>query len=230
MLRTSLAALLLLPVLLPADSPLDGLPPVAGAGARAFLVRHAQAYSNLRPEPEGMSEEQLDHLTDLGREQAARTAEALAGRGVGLVLTSPASRARETARIIADALGVPLRVEPRLRPLEVGDGLDWDARFAEWDAGRDPSPPGGESMAEVGERVGALVGSLPEEVGGGGSAVLVAHSEVIGAYLGQLEGVPPAERLENSVANASISVVDSPREGAPVVRVRGLRPGADPSS
>lgn len=203
---------------------LDGLPPAPETGARAFLVRHAQAYSNLRPAPEGMSDEELDHLTDLGRAQAERTAAALRGQGVERVLSSPANRARETAEILAEALGVPLQVEPRLRPLDLGDGLDWPDRFEAWEAGRDPSPPGGESLAELGVRVAGLVDDLPDEVSGGGAAVLVAHSEVIGAYLGHLGGVPPHRRLEDPVANASISVVDVEPDGAPSVRARNLRP------
>jgi len=225
-----MSRLLLATSLLAASGPLlDPLPAADGAGARAFLVRHAQAYSNLRPAPEGMSEEQLDHLTDLGREQAALAAAELRNQGVELVLSSPAGRARETAQILAETLGVPMRVEPRLQPLAVGDGLDWDDRFAEWEAGRDPSPPGGESMAEVGARVFGLVESLPSAVSGGGGAVLVAHSEVIGAYLGQLQGVPPPKRMEDSVANGSISVVDQVPGGPPVIVARNLRPaGAAP--
>jgi probable phosphoglycerate mutase len=140
-------------------------------------------------------------------------------------LSSPANRAQETARIIADTLGVPMRIEPALRPLGVGDGLDWDERFAEWEAGRDPSPPGGESLAEVGQRVDALVESLPGEVPGRGAAVLVAHSEVIGAYLGQLLDIPPHRRLEDSVANGSISAVDQVPGGPPRLLARNLRPG-----
>lgn len=211
-----------------AGETLDGLPPAPDAGARVFLVRHALAYSNLQPAPDGMTGAELDRLTDLGRAQAERTATALRDRGVALILSSPANRARETADILAARLGVPVRVEPRIRPLEVGDGLDWPDRFAEWEAGRDPSPTGGESLAELGVRVAGLVDGLPGELAGGTAVVLVAHSEVIGAYLGHLGDTPPHRRLEDSVGNASISVVDVTPGGDPAVRARDLRPEAAP--
>ena len=223
--RLLVAALLLAT----SGSLLDRLPPADGAGARAFLVRHAQALSNLDPPPEGLSGEELDHLTDLGRQQAALAAAELRDQAVELVLSSPASRARETAQIIAEALGVPVRVEPRLQPLAVGDGLEWDDRFAEWKAGRDSSPPGGESMAQVGERVYVLVESLPSQVSGGGGAVLVAHAEVIGAYLGHLLSVSPHRRLEDPVGNGSISVVDTVPGGPPSIAARDLHPGGEAS-
>lgn len=179
---------------------------------RVYLIRHGQALSNLQPRPD-LPEPQLDHLTELGLRQSQSAGRALAGRGVVSILSSPASRARETAEAAARAMGgVPVSVDARLQPLVLGraaDGraLDWDERIAEWKAGRDPSPPGGESMAAVGDRVAALVRELARSAPGT-SVVLVAHSEVIGAYLGRVRAMPPAERYPPAIGNGSISVVD----------------------
>jgi broad specificity phosphatase PhoE len=224
--------------------PLAALPPPPAAGLRVYLVRHGQAFSNLDPEPD-LPKEQLDHLTDLGQRQADMAGAALRGREIGAVWSSPASRARETAARMASALGVPPpTVETRLRPLSLGRGadgvpLDWDARIADWEAGRDPSPPAGEALAQVGDRVADLVASLVAsstgaEVGAGrdqGSraertrnVVLVAHSEVIGAYLGRVRGTPPAKRYPPGIANGSITVVDVTAEGTREVLVNH-RPG-----
>jgi broad specificity phosphatase PhoE len=120
---------------------------------------------------------------------------------------------------MAKALGTPPpRVEPPLRPLELGrraDGrpFDWDERIAEWEAGRDPVPAGGESMEQVGDRVADFMGALArrEEARG---IVLVSHGEVIGAYLGRLRGTPPPKRYPPGLANASISVVDVRADGS----------------
>jgi len=199
-------------LLMQAPNPLSTLPPPPPTGVRVYLLRHGQALSNLDPEPD-LPPEQLDHLTDLGKGQAEQAAAALAGRGIQVVLTSPASRARETAERIAKALKLDApRVEPRLQPLQLGrtregKALDWDARIAEWDAGRDPIPPAGESMEQMSDRVASLVAALARQ--GAGSVVLVAHGEVIGAYLGKLRGTTPAKRYPPGIGNASISVVDA---------------------
>jgi probable phosphoglycerate mutase len=95
---------------------------------------------------------------------------------------------------------------------EAGQPLDWDAREVEWNAGRDPSPPGGESMAQMGERVMALVKELRNEAAGA-SVVLVAHGEVITSFFGQVQGTPPAKRYPPRLANASLTVVEARPDG-----------------
>jgi probable phosphoglycerate mutase len=192
--------------------PLGELRAAPAGTLRVYLVRHGQALSNLDPKP-ALTEEQLDHLTEVGTKQSEGAGRALAGRGVSAVYSSPAVRARETSEAVARILGLATpAVEPRLSPMAVGrapDGreLEWSARIAEWRAGRDPSPPGGESMEAVGDRVSSLVRSLAES-SRGGSVVLVAHSEVIGAYLGKVRGTEPSKRYPPGIGNGSISVVD----------------------
>jgi broad specificity phosphatase PhoE len=194
---------------------------VAQGTVRVFLVRHGQALSNLDPAP-NLPPEGLDHLTDLGRGQAARAGAALRTHNVRLVLTSPASRARETAEEIHAALpGTELEVEPRVRPLDLGKSakgtaLDWDDRIAEWKKGRDPAPDAGESMAQVGERVRDLVASLAAS-NAGAAVVVVAHGEVIGSFVGLLRGTAPSARYPPKLANGSITVVEAAPGKAPVL-------------
>jgi broad specificity phosphatase PhoE len=204
------------------------LGPVPAATVRVALVRHGQALSNLDPTPD-LPEAQLDHLTDLGREQAQKAAAALARFSVAAMLSSPASRARETAQLMAARLGTPApRLEPRARPLDLGRGpdgapLDWDARIADWEAGRDPVPPGGESMELLGRRVLELVQSLAAEHAGR-TVVVVAHSEVIGAFLGQLDGTPGAKRYPPKVPNGSLTIVEADGTAAPRLLARAIVP------
>jgi probable phosphoglycerate mutase len=234
--RPSAAALALacgLGAALPASGgdPLSELPSPAAGTLRVDLVRHGQALSNLVPTP-NLPEAQLDHLTELGRRQSETAGRALRGRGIGAVISSPASRARETAEALAAGIdGGRVTVEARLQPLAVGVGddgqkLDFDARIAEWKAGRDPSPRGGESMERVGERVAELVRALFRERRGGGSVVLVAHSEVIGAYVGRVRGAPPWQRYPPGIGNGSISVVDVGEAGGETLALLGYLPQA----
>jgi broad specificity phosphatase PhoE len=193
------------------------LGPLPAGALRVYLVRHGQSFSNLEPAPD-LPADQLDRLTDLGHEQSRRAGAALRDRGVALVLSSPAGRAKATAEEIRAVLSAPpVPVEPRLRPLALGrsaDGkpLDWDRRIAEWKAGRDPTPDGGESMEQVGQRVHDLLRSLARERAGR-SLVLVTHSEVIGALVGRIEGTPPAKRYPPQAKNGSITAVEIGGDG-----------------
>lgn len=77
---------------------------------RVFLCRHAKAAPG---EPDGLRE-----LTPEGVEQARALGAALAGGPSPpvLVLTSPLTRARQTAGEIARATGAEVRVDERLGP------------------------------------------------------------------------------------------------------------------
>ena len=211
---------------------IEKLGPVPAATARVFLVRHGQAFSNLDPEPK-LPPVKLDSLTDLGHAQARAVAAALKGQDVSGVLSSPAGRARGTAEDIRDALKANLVViEPSLRPLDLGrapDGkpLDWDQRIAEWSAGRDPTPPGGESLERVGARVLELVMMQRRR---GQALVFVSHGEVIGSFLGLLQGTPAPKRYPPKVHNGSITVIDVSEGKPPKVLLSDFVPAAANSS
>lgn len=199
-------------VLLLAGPGIADLAPAPPGTVRFFLVRHGQAFSNLDPEP-ALPPEKLDSLTSLGQAQARAAAAALRPHGVRLVVSSPAGRAQETAELIRSVLGAPaVRVDRRLRPLDLGLGSDgkplsWDQRIAEWEAGRDPAPSGGESLEQVGARVRDVMNDLAK-AGAGDQVVLVAHGEVIGSFLGLVASVPPAKRYPPDLRNGSVTVVD----------------------
>jgi len=228
---TSLVALLFLAV----PDPLAALGPVPAGTVRVYLVRHGQALSNLEPPPPPSATPQgLDHLTPLGEAQSRKVGAVLAAQGVKLVLTSPAGRARESAEKIAAALGAaPVRIETRIRPLErgtdaAGKPLSWEDRGKEWTAGRDPVPPGGESMAQVGDRVMAVVKGLRTEAPAS-SVALVAHGEVIAAFVGAVAATPPAQRYPPTLANASITVVEARPDGSVAVLFSNHVPPGMPS-
>ena len=81
------------------------------------LVRHAHAGDSATWE----GPDELRPLTEKGRRQAERLGRHLAAIGFvpDAVITSPLVRARETAEIVADLVGVPVRVDERL-----GEALD----------------------------------------------------------------------------------------------------------
>lgn len=102
-------------------------------------------------------------LSDLGRAQAERAADALVARGgVEVVITSPLRRAVETAGVVADRLGVGVRIEEDFREAAFGawDGLTfaevrtgWPDELDRWLGSPSVAPPDGESLADVSRRV-----------------------------------------------------------------------------
>jgi broad specificity phosphatase PhoE len=119
-----------------------------------ILVRHGQTTANAG----GLLVGRMDSpLTDLGRRQAHAAAGAVrrSGRPIARVLSSPLSRARDSAA----ALGLPVEVDDRWIELDYGEfdgrplrAMPEDA-WATWRS--DPSfvPAGGESLIAVGARV-----------------------------------------------------------------------------
>lgn len=80
---------------------------------RLWLLRHGEA------EARAPSDEQRE-LTAAGRAAVVRSAQALSGAGLQLILTSPYVRARQTAALVQGQLGWP--DEPRLADWATPDG------------------------------------------------------------------------------------------------------------
>lgn len=126
-----------------------------------LLVRHAETDWNRDGRWQGHSD---THLNDVGREQALRVAGEL--HDVDVVYSSDLARARETAEIIAGALGIDIRFDPRLRERSFGawEGLtapEIEADFAEaharWLAGDGAGADDAEPFAAFGARVTGFI-------------------------------------------------------------------------
>ena len=205
---------------------LDRLPLPTGQTVRVYLVRHGQAGLNLPPSAQVRSEDK-DRLTAEGEREAERVATALGARRIDAVLASPANRTRQTAKVIADRIGARVEVDERLRPLHMGRGGGhddaWDVRKEAWRRGRDEMLPDGESLVDAARRAQEVLDTLR---GGarGREVVIVSHNEVISPLLASIRARPIARETWRGVANGSITVIDLPPAGPPVVRLAASRP------
>jgi probable phosphoglycerate mutase len=160
-------------------------------------------------------------LTDAGRRQAELAGEWLAGRAFARVLTSPLGRALETCRLA----GFGDRAEPR------DELLEWDygeyeglttpqirEQRPDWSLWRDGCP-GGESAADVGRRVDALVAELREA---DADAALFAHGHVLRVLTARWLGLDPEKGALFALATATLSALGWERETA-VIRVWNAR-------
>lgn len=154
---------------------------------RIIAVRHGETDWNADTRIQG----QLDiPLNARGQWQARRAAQVLASaqQPITAVYSSDLARARETARCIADAVGLEVATDTRLRERGFGSfegktfvelEQQWPQQTARWRA-RDAAwaPPGGETLADLDQRVRTVTDLLAERHLGA-QIVLVAHGGVL---------------------------------------------------
>ncbi|MFC0682655.1 histidine phosphatase family protein [Lysobacter korlensis] len=138
-------------------------------------------------------------LTDHGRKEAAELAAWAADTGFDRVVASSLSRAVDTARPTADALGLRLEIDRRFREVGFGsaEGLTQDetertlpeARAAYVRTPATSPFPGGEVGAAAAARAVEAVWELAQ-TSPGGRVLVVAHSAVGRLLFSSLLGIP----------------------------------------
>lgn len=194
------------------------------------LVRHGESTANAEGRLLGRADVPL---TEFGWRQA-RALAAVLGR-VAQLVSSPLQRAVDTA----SGLGLDLPVQIDERWVEIDYGALDGKPLAEvpvhlWDRWRaEPAyrPPGGESLAEVAERVSAACEQLFAHAGqaaraAGGDVVVVSHVSPIKAAvawaLGQ--GIEAVWRLQ--LSTGSVTTVGW-GAGSPFLQAYNLVPSVD---
>lgn len=148
------------------------------------LIRHGQTDWNFAGRLQGRTDIPLN---DVGRAQARAAASAYAGGLWQAVVSSPLGRARETAEILADALGLPLGgTYDELLEQEFGaaEGVAVSELATRWP---DRDFPGKEPDDEVARRGAAGIVRISADHGGA-PVLAVAHGTLIRHTLAGLTG------------------------------------------
>ena len=164
-----------------------------------FVVRHAEAYQNL-PFHSHMPKEKQDSLTPDGFMQAKKAGKYLKDKSIMAVVASPTGRTHQTARLISEEVGLSgvFSENPAFKSMRKGktpDGkpVTWSWRKAQWKAGHDPRPQGGESLQDATDRavqgVEILIKKYP-----GKSVVIVTHSDICASLAGHAKNTPFHQR------------------------------------
>jgi broad specificity phosphatase PhoE len=187
-------------------------PNVADEGPNAWLVRHGQTEWARDGRHTGRTD---IPLTDAGRRQALDVRSKLEGHRFALVLSSPLSRALDTARLAG-----------------FGDVVQIDDDLAEWDYGaweglttpqiRETIPGwtiwangarNGETPAQVAERCDRVVARVRAA---NGDALLFAHGHLLRVFTARWLELAPSEGRHFALATATVSVLGWERE-TPVI-------------
>ena len=152
-------------------------------------------------------------LTDAGREQASSLGHRLAGHRFGLVLTSPLSRAAETARIAGYADAAIL--DDDLREWDYGqfEGRTTKEIRAEhpgWTIWRGPWPEG-ESADQVGARADRVIARI-RDASPDGDALVFAHGHLLRVLTARWIGLPASSGGLFELATATLSIIGWDRE------------------
>src|SRR4051794_8059941 len=174
------------------------------------LVRHGQHAMLGHRLCGGMPGVQLE---DRGCRQMASTA-ALIGRTPAAIQSSPQRRAQQSASILAWHFGLAVEIFPAVDEIDYGEwtslafaDLEGDPRWHRWNERRGTtSPPGGESMRALQQRVVRHLEQL-RRVESDGAIVIVSHAELIRAALLHYSGIPLDNFLSVDVDPASISTL-----------------------
>lgn len=206
----------------------SGAPGWSGADGntlRVLLLRHGQTPMSVAGVFSGRSD---PRLTELGEHQASRAAENLAarqatGEGITEIVSSPLTRARQTAEAAAQALDLDVRVDDNLIETDFGEWeghtfadvhRHWPTEHAAWVGDTSVPTVGGESMESVEGRCRALVDGLAaardaaQEGQEPRTVLLVSHVSPIKAILRRALQAPGTMYSTLHLDLAGLSVVE----------------------
>lgn len=195
-----------------------------------WLVRHGETDWNRAGIYQGHADVPLN---ELGREQAAETAAQLASEHArdpfDRLISSPLMRARQTAAVAADRLGMPVCEDPAWMEINQGEwtGKDYRSVVADF-AGRtvglsgtgesalsdsasasllDNRAPGGESVREVAGRVRCAADRLAR-LYPGRKILVFSHGLAIATLICHAQGIPLEQVSQRIPGNGAVTMLD----------------------
>lgn len=182
--------------------------------ATLYLIRHGETDWNKQGRYQGHSDIPLNSQ---GREQAHDAMNRLHCGAVDAIYSSDLCRATETAEIIASKWSIDVQCDARLREIQQGvwEGMVFEeinARYGDTVAARRTSPltvspPGGETLAEVRERVLECVEEIVQRHAGG-QVVIVSHGVALALVRLESTGADIAAVWGLIQPNAGIEIVE----------------------
>ena len=165
------------------------------------------------------------HLTEKGRQEAARTAERLARARIAAIYSSPLERALETTQALAHRLNVPWHIEDDLNEIDYGE---WTGKsfeqlkgvpaWSEFNSSRSSAQiPGGENMQQVRRRARRAIERL-RKTHVDALIALVSHADWIRAAAAEYSDLSLDALKVFQVDPASVSVLHIGNGGSPIIR------------
>jgi broad specificity phosphatase PhoE len=181
-----------------------------------YLVRHGQTDWNVDGRYQGWADIPLNNT---GFDQAHALASVLKRQTYVALYSSDLSRARQTAEVIGQYVGLPVQIDQRLREIDQGE---WEGqRVAEVklryhaviETGeKDPvntPAPGGESVAQVAARAAQALNEITAHHPTG-PVLAVMHGLILATLVCQARGIPLHDVYDYIPNNAHSEIISWP--------------------
>lgn len=181
---------------------------------RIIIVRHGQTISNSEHKFDG---QQDTPLSPLGRKQIDELSKKLKTIKFDLIVSSPLSRARNTATAIAKGQNYKksVDIEASFMEIDCGDctGLsrrEIEQKYSdlvnEWQLNTDPRFPGGENMEDVEKRAIKSFINIAEN-NKGKTILITGHGTLNRAIIGYLLHIPYGLRFNITQKNCAVNEI-----------------------
>jgi glucosyl-3-phosphoglycerate phosphatase len=170
---------------------------------RLVVVRHGETLDNAAGIWQGLKDSEL---SPVGLAQADKAAPVVAAYQPELIVASDLARARVTAERLGEAAGMAVRLDPRLREIDVGE---WQGVTTAQVRNRDPELLAamgrgedvrrghtGETVGALAARVRAALDDVIAELSPGRVAVVVCHGVAARAGVASLVGLDQMQALQ----------------------------------
>lgn len=191
--------------------------------SKIYLIRHGEVAWNAESAYVGSTDLPLN---EKGREQARMLAERLVRDDIKAIYCSDLSRARETAEIAAEKLGLSVMIIPALEELDYGE---WEGMpeaelpkrypelFQAWKTNpAEVSTPGGETFRQLAERAYPafvqIAEAHPDE-----NVAVVAHKSTNRVLLCCMLGMDINRYKQVGQGNAAVNIIERRNDGRFVV-------------
>ncbi|MDP3956775.1 MAG: class I tRNA ligase family protein, partial [bacterium] len=177
--------------------------------SRWFIVRHGITDWNKEDRAQGRSDIPLN---EEGRAQARAIAQKLKQQNIELIISSPLLRAKETADIIAETIGVEVIVDAALQEKSHGDadGMTQDEIRNKYgdQYDYDLKVPNGESYRELEARIWQAFREHKEKHGHK-NIVITGHGGAIRTLIGKIRNLTPEAMLSRpTIKNGEVVLLD----------------------
>lgn len=165
------------------------------SGNKYFVIRHGESLSNTKGVI-NCTDELEDNLTEAGILQTKESAKILKGKSIDLIISSPLSRTKQTASLVAESIGYAsenIMIDERLIETQAlgYDGKPWSERRSEYASPRDSFTkeiPGNENLLAIKRRVGDFLYDI-ENTYQNKNIVIVSHGAPLSLFPYVVDGL-----------------------------------------
>jgi probable phosphoglycerate mutase len=196
-----------------------------------LFLRHGQAKNNVERILAGRNKG--FPLTDLGVQQAQKIGEFLKPFNVSKIYSSPIERAEQTAKIVANKVGLGCDFDERLTEIEMGafSGMHYDEMYSRlgniflkfYQGHHEVGNNGIETFARVKKRVLDMVDRCTKKHAGQ-NILLVTHMDPIKSMISTILQPKPESLYELIIRNASLTILKTENSSFSMVAINSMSP------